>query len=361
MAPIKSSLARTIGKLLGVQADKDLSLRGNVQASRQTVVELQATGGTSFTDSGSKFHIFTSPGAFTVSAGTASDIEVLVVAGGGSGGTQHGGGGGGGTVVHATSQTISTPGPYTVTVGDGGGAASPPFSGKDGSNGGLSQFGSPGDSIYIISKGGGYGGGYQNQGGAGDTGTPGGTGGGASGQGGPRQGGTGTAPSTSPGPANTTDTGGKSYFNNGGDAPASAGGGGSGAGEDGDDCVPSPGSGGQGGDGQPFPSFPGPGLYNAAPSPLQSTLGTAWRDALGSSGLFAGGGGGAGHLGPTQGSPGGTGGGGDGAPHVPGGSSPVSDPGVDFTGGGGGGSGANDRVNGLGGKGIVIVKYTAPS
>ena len=150
MAPIKSSLARTIGKLLGVQGDKDLSLRGNVQTSRHVVLDLQATGGTMLTDGGFQYHVFTSSGAFTVSAGSNADMEVLVVAGGGSGGTQHGGGGGGGTVVHATAQSISAPGPYTVTVGDGGGAASPPYSGKDGENGGLSQFGSPGDSIYII-------------------------------------------------------------------------------------------------------------------------------------------------------------------------------------------------------------------
>ena len=351
MAPIKSSLAKSATKLLGVFRDRDLSLRGFASSLRTSVFD--ATGGTTIESGGSKYHVFTSSGAFNVNSGAATNIEVLVVAGGGSGGTQHGGGGGGGTVVHTTSQPV-VPGSYTVTVGDGGGAASPPYGGKDGENGGLSQFGSSGDSIYIISKGGGYGAGYQKQGGAGDPSTPGGTGGGGSGQGGPRQGGTGTAPSTSPGPANTTDTGGKSYFNDGGDAPGSGGGGGSGAGENGDNCEPSPGSGGQGGDGQAFPGFPAPVIEPAIPSPVRPS----WTPAVGPTGIFAGGGGGAGHLGPNQGSPGGTGGGGDGAPHVPGGSSPVSDPGVDFTGGGGGGSGANDRVNGLGGKGLVIVKYT---
>lgn len=34
MAPIKSSLARTVGKLLGVSKDTDLSLRGDVQSTR---------------------------------------------------------------------------------------------------------------------------------------------------------------------------------------------------------------------------------------------------------------------------------------------------------------------------------------
>ena len=32
MSPIKSSLARTVGRLLGVQKDTDLSLRGHVQS-----------------------------------------------------------------------------------------------------------------------------------------------------------------------------------------------------------------------------------------------------------------------------------------------------------------------------------------
>ena len=33
MAPIKSSLARTVGKLLGISKNTDLSLRGNVQSN----------------------------------------------------------------------------------------------------------------------------------------------------------------------------------------------------------------------------------------------------------------------------------------------------------------------------------------
>ena len=122
MAPIKSSLAKSATKLLGAFRDRDLSLRGFVSSIRTSV--LDATGGTTIESGGSKYHVFTSSGAFSVNSGAAANIEVLVVAGGGSGGTQHGGGGGGGTVVHTTSQPV-VPGPYTVTVGDGGGAASP--------------------------------------------------------------------------------------------------------------------------------------------------------------------------------------------------------------------------------------------
>ena len=35
MAPLRSSLARTVGKLLGISKGTDLSLRGHVQSSRR--------------------------------------------------------------------------------------------------------------------------------------------------------------------------------------------------------------------------------------------------------------------------------------------------------------------------------------
>lgn len=315
--------------------------------------QLIASGGTTLTDGGYKYHVFTTSGAFSVTSGESSDFEVLVVGGGGSGGSQHGGGGGAGGVVYNTQQSVSTvnPGPYSVAIGAGGPAPAGPYTSEPGVNGSDSQFGSPGDPIYIIAKGGSYGGGYQVGGGS----ASGASGGGAGGNGGPRQGGSANAPSTSPSIANTTDSGGKSYQNDAGDCPGSAGSGGGGAGGVGGDA-PS-GSGGNGGNGQAFPGFPGPGIYNAAPPSLQTTLGTTWRDALGPTGLFGGGGGGGGHLTPSAGGPGGPGGGGAGGRHVPGGSSDVGENGVAYTGGGGGGSGANDRVMGTGGTGIVIVRY----
>ena len=49
MSPIKSSLARTVGKLLGVQKDTDLSLRGDVQSNRRKTVPFEASGGTTAT------------------------------------------------------------------------------------------------------------------------------------------------------------------------------------------------------------------------------------------------------------------------------------------------------------------------
>ena len=53
MSPIKSSLARTVGRLLGVQKDTDLSLRGDVQSNRKItslvhLVELKYGGTTVF-------------------------------------------------------------------------------------------------------------------------------------------------------------------------------------------------------------------------------------------------------------------------------------------------------------------------
>jgi hypothetical protein len=68
MAPIKSSLARTVSRLLGVSKDTDLSLRGDVQNTRFKFVPVSATGGTtSEPGNGYKYHFFTSNGNFDMS------------------------------------------------------------------------------------------------------------------------------------------------------------------------------------------------------------------------------------------------------------------------------------------------------
>ena len=100
MAPIKSSLARSVGKLLGVSKDTDLSLRGDVQSFR-TPPPLVATGGTKSSSAGYTYHAFTSSGALTISSGEG-DVDYFVVAGGGGGGNTIGGGGGGGGVASGT-------------------------------------------------------------------------------------------------------------------------------------------------------------------------------------------------------------------------------------------------------------------
>ena len=90
---------------------------------------LAATGGTtdSSTRPGYIVHTFTGDGTFTVTSGSGT-AEYLLVAGGGGGGKnnfpdgagRYGCGGGGGGLVYVDSWTL-TPGPYAVSVGDGGG------------------------------------------------------------------------------------------------------------------------------------------------------------------------------------------------------------------------------------------------
>ena len=67
MAPIRSSLSRSVSKLLGVFKDTDLSLRGNVQTSRST--RFDASGGTKITSGSDVYHVFTSDSPFVVTIG----------------------------------------------------------------------------------------------------------------------------------------------------------------------------------------------------------------------------------------------------------------------------------------------------
>tara|TARA_R100000455_G_C6269937_1_gene125642 strand:+ start:433 stop:1335 length:903 start_codon:yes stop_codon:yes gene_type:complete len=151
-----------------------------------------ATGGTITTDGNFKIHTFTSPGTFCVSCagnpGGSDTTEYLVVAGGGgggqyvnSGGWAGGGGAGGYRQSNGTTagcypvadDGLAAPvsglqglcGPYTVTIGNGGGSNSSgansvfgPISATGGGNG----FGFPG-----ISGGPGGGGGQGGNGNAG--------------------------------------------------------------------------------------------------------------------------------------------------------------------------------------------------
>ena len=82
MAPIKSSLARTVGKLLGVQKDTDLSLRGDVQSNRVPIASA-ASGGTVSDGvapgNGFRYHLFLEPGNLEVP--TSRNVDVLVIAG----------------------------------------------------------------------------------------------------------------------------------------------------------------------------------------------------------------------------------------------------------------------------------------
>ena len=312
-----------------------------------------ASGGVKFSSPSYTYHIFVQGDTtnFTVHE-TLSSCHVLCVGGGGGGANGQAGGGGGSSVGHLSNATLPAA-TYTVTVGGGGatGLGPPDPYANSGAKGGDSTFG--GTTVY-----GGGGGLRNNYGWNGNPSQPG-LGGNAGGGGG----GTLQGPGSLSDGVVTSQPGGPLGFtiygsNNG--APAAeqgdgSGGGGGGAGS----ASPGPnaprGSSGYspGGAGQPIGQFPGPGIYPHMPSPLQSTLGTAWRDAIGPSGLFGGGGGGGDDNTTSGGGGPGPGGGGHG-----GDSNTVAEAGVDGTGGGAGGLASPTSTNNDGGgDGIVIVRY----
>ena len=342
MAPIKSSLARTVGKLLGVQKDTDLSLRGDVQSNRKINISVQASGGTEITSGNNKYHVFLGSSEQNFSVTRGGTCEVLVVAGGGGGGYFYGAGGGAGGVVHAPDFPVEAGVTYKASAGNGGPGASTTGLG---SNGNASYF-KPGpapnspSATNLYAMGGG-GGGYS---GDGDTAFPTpyknstGSGGGSVSPSSPSD----TLPNFSTVTQHPTGT---KYFNRGASGqPADNGGGGGGAGAaagvNQDGGITDPAS--PGGAGRPFSNFPAPVLAPAIPSPARST----WSTAVGPTGLFAGGG--TGYNAPAN------------IPRTPGGGGGWDDPqsgihhGVDYT--GGGGSGPNPS-GGTGGAGIVIVYY----
>jgi len=344
MAPLKSSLARTVGKLLGVNKDTDLSLRGDVQSSRRSIPPISATGGTEYTYNGKKIHAFTSTGPNPFSFTGEGTVEYVIVAGGGAGAANHGGGGGAGGYRTGTVP-ISGPGNLTVTVGAGGAiGANPP---QVGSSGDPSSVNFPGSTITT------YGGGQ----GAGPS-VPGSSGNGGSGGGGVRGSGTwpsvdsprgwGLNPSTPapiiggfPNYVPGTTTG---YP--GGDNQSTAseygGGGGGGAGGAGE---PTLNPGGDGGIGIQIPTtFRDPSNPYGNPGPNSQDF---W---------VAGGGGGGAHSGSggVGGGPGGPYAGGANGGNAPGNAGSTA---TANTGGGGGGGASGNANGGAGGSGIVLIAY----
>ena len=136
-----------------------------------------------FTNGDYKYHVFTSSGALTVNSGSG-DIEFLVVAGGGGGGWGNGGAGGAGGLrtndpgvpapIRITDPVSVSPGPYTITIGDGGNSNDSPFSNRTGGNSSIGSLvvasggggGGPGSPDSVMD--GGSGGGQQGSG-AGDS------------------------------------------------------------------------------------------------------------------------------------------------------------------------------------------------
>lgn len=341
MSPIKSSLAKTVGKLLGVQRDTDLSLRGATQSTRHVVPPQQATGGTVVGPYGGKtIHMFKSSDTFT-SLGSKT-CEYVIVAGGAAGSSSGGGGtagGAGGAGGYLTGTGLVLDGAYRVEVGDGG-TCGP---GGSGTNGGPSYIG-PGPSWTGNSLdgsrgthaiGGGRGGDYSP-----DTSAQnGGSGGGGDYNSLPA--GLGFNPTT-PSPVRSgepryRDGDTQGYPGGAGtNNPEQIGGGGGGAGGAGTGGVSSTYA---GGDGVRIPStFHTPNVNIGAPGPAGS-----W--------YCCGGGGGARHS-PGSGGPGGYGGGGNGRTGGDGYAATAN------SGGGGGGvANADDNSGGSGGSGFVLIAY----
>jgi hypothetical protein len=302
---------------------------------RGTPPYIAATGGTpacGTTCGDYKVHKFTGPGTFCVSriAACSADnaVAYIVVAGGGGGGGQYVGGGGGaggfreGFTTSVTPYTASplaaacsgitvTASPYAIVVGGGG-------AGGAGAAGTRGVDGSDSSGLGITSTGGGNGG--QDLTGV-SVGNPGGSGGGGSTYCSQKTGGSGDTPSTTP------DQG----FDGGdGVAPGAAGGGG------GATAV---------------------GAIGVSPGPAPARVGGpggagATTSIDGTPTARAGGGGGSSDNAGTQGT-GGAGGGG--AAVYPG----TGTAGGINTGGGGGGTTSRPGpcAGGLGGSGIVIIRY----
>jgi hypothetical protein len=358
MAPLKSSLARTVGKLLGVQKDRDLSLRGRKQSSRITEQLMAASGGTEYTIGNYKYHIYQSPqtgGTLNVSSGGAG--QILVLAGAGAGAPDQMGGGGGGAVVFSNNPIQFEAVNYPITVGAGG-ASSPYGQYGAGQKGQTSSFGSSPQNIYLIALGGGGakseshpqpfsdnagcgGGGGNNNSGGFPASQPG-------------------QPQTAPTPVVSTGFQGGAHPGDATGNNTGSGGGGGGAGtvgRHGGPPAPAP-TRGVGGDGYQVPSdF----LPTDAPASMATTLGgiptgdPAWR-------YFGAGGGGADNnnnagTGRGFGAPGGLGNPGGRGCVDPGPGGIPGSAGTNHRAGGGGGGSTHSGIGGAGGSGLVIVRY----
>jgi hypothetical protein len=296
-----SSLAFTVDGGGNFVAGSTVSLYGLAATGTSPAIAPKAQGGNIVANDGTYwYHAFLSSGTFTPKLTLTCDV--LTVAGGGGGSA---GGGGAGGLVYSTSNSVSATN-YTVTVGAGGNRGVSDINGSQGSN---SQFGA-----LTAAIGGGFGAG----GAVGAvTGGNGGSGGGAG---------------AAQGATTVTASGGTGSqgYNGGSISSTSRGGaGGGGAGQVGSNG--STNTGGVGGNG-----------INTYSS---------WHTATstGVSGYIAGGGGGTSTSTTTK--AGGSGGGGNGG----GDSGTSATSGITNTGSGGGGDRANSA--GLGGSGIVIIRY----
>lgn len=263
------------------------------------------TGATATVQGNYRILTYTTSGTFTVTeAPPGSTIEYLVVAGGGGGGSGgYGGGGGGGGYLTASGIEVTATN-YAIVVGAGGSSST------QGSTSSITAT----NFTTVSAYGGGAGGVNENNGGNGASGG----GAGGTGSGSNKSIGIGIYPgSTYINAARQGYDGGEEYGQN---AVGPAGGGG--------------GAGGVGG---------------AATANVGGNGGVGLLSAI--TGLYYAGGGGGGTISGTAGT-GGNGGGGSGSVSSTGSS------GTTNTGGGGGGSGGASAVGGgIGGSGVVVIKY----
>ena len=345
MAPFKSSLAKSAGKLFGVFKERDLSLRGATQSSRRPLPpSMVLTGGTKYQPGdGYSYHIFKGTGTQTLVSDINGTLKVdfCLVGGGGGGASLQGpggaagsGGGAGGMIYRLnTDITIPTSSNVTVSLGTGGTIAPPAYS-VHGTDGGDSVFTDANGPIVYTSKGGAGGVMYDSPG----PGRPGGSGSGSSYQGGAA--GASTQVPSMPVPLQPYgfgnaggNTGPTSYY----DGAGGGGAGGVGSPAIGSGLTPNDGSGGLG----KSTVFPGPKF------PGEPTI---WKTAVGDNGFLAAGGGGGTYspnIGTYSSYAGGGGGGGGGPANT---RSPASEKaGVDNTGSGGG--------QGDGGDGVFLIRY----
>lgn len=298
---ISSSTQKFYGKITNFRITKSARYKENfdlVFKPLPTVLgssKINAEGGTVSKINGYKIHTFNESGTFTVNSNPKDVAVEYLVVGGGGGGGSYEAGGGGGGGFLTGFLSVLPATNYTVTVGSGGGS---PF---DGANGAPSSF------HTVVASGGGGGGRHSRSGLSGGSG-----------------GGGGAAATTGAG-AGTVGQG----FAGGGGKITGAGGGG-----------------GAGGPGLRTGSIGGGGAGGPG---KESSI-------SGESKFYAGGGGGAGNGYGSYGggiSLGGVGGGGNGGGHAS-----AASGGAPNTGGGGGGI-AWGGGSGIGGSGIVIIRYKA--
>ena len=284
------------------------------RAAATSVCDAFATGGTVtlLVLDGFEYcrHVFSAVGSstFVVRDPRLGSVDYLIVGGGGSGGARDvgGGGGAGGLLTGTVSVRASTP--YAVVVGAGGAASSDGGSGNAGGNSG-----GPSSAFDLTAVGGGGGGGWNTE---------------------PKAGGSGGGGNGIGLLVGADGTAGQGFA--GGNGSLSS--------------VTTYGGGGGGGASAPGLSA-SDGRHGGAGRDLSATFGTD----VGVAGVFAGGGGGAGHRASGDGTRGVGGAGGGGAAEDRAGVA-----GVAGSGGGGGASRAEGGSGGAGGSGVVIVRYAIP-